>query len=356
MALGTRPHAPFLAAHSYPTPEGRPLTLDHTPMPKALPSAIWCRFSSVLETERRCGGRGQMWGCGQFGAWPGMGRGQRWVVVRCGGVARCGGWGQMWGRGQMWVWPDWGRGHHSARLHTRSQEAPGAPAGLGPTRLPRTSPVRRVLHCLTFLGPPESQEPGREGHGAGSGGQQGSRASPTPPSQLAQAGSWEGRGSQTPPWSPADPPGSLSCLSGGTSWTALSQSRLPLSGGASLFLICMMGTEPLTQDLGTHLQGPAQGSLTPSSVPWKFSLTTNQGSTSMASTPLPGRGGRGVSRPRPKHLSGFCEQGSPAPLSMAGDAAEAPHRPRKARREREARESGGALLPEEMWRRVLKDG
>lgn len=30
-------------------PWKRPLTLDHRPMPKALLSAIWCRFSSVLE-------------------------------------------------------------------------------------------------------------------------------------------------------------------------------------------------------------------------------------------------------------------------------------------------------------------
>lgn len=55
-----RAKGPFITSQPGPGtgmhPGGRSLTWGHTPMPKALLSAIWCRFSSVL--EERIGSEG----------------------------------------------------------------------------------------------------------------------------------------------------------------------------------------------------------------------------------------------------------------------------------------------------------
>lgn len=75
-------HPPILATgHSHPhaPQEDLLLTLGHTPMPKALPAAIWCRPSSVLEAEK---GSEVMGVCPQ--QWP---AGQ--VVAVVGGPPRC---------------------------------------------------------------------------------------------------------------------------------------------------------------------------------------------------------------------------------------------------------------------------
>lgn len=44
--------APGSQAPTYTPQEDLLLTLDQTPMPKGLLSAIWCRYSSVLEAEK----------------------------------------------------------------------------------------------------------------------------------------------------------------------------------------------------------------------------------------------------------------------------------------------------------------